>query len=239
MRVKDFLTNKIESIPKWLEDYKPGSKLNINLIKNSRLVYYPGSGYDGQAIRTFNEARYSHVFLYVDYGVDENNLIKILKEENAIKGYHLIGLHYYDEKKLVNNTNLNNIYFVNKENRPYCLVTIFERNEEYDESHGSKRFVLIYLFADAIEAYKSLFIEKKFPISTLVIQDHGFGGNYDKFGRDGLMESYAKKFNVYPEYICVEKENEWHGYELIENLQPEIGGMWANHRYLYIRNNNN
>ena len=89
------------------------------------------------------------------------------------------------------------------------------------------------MFADDIASYDALFANKDFKISVALIQDHGFGGNYDRFGKGVLMEKITKQTNTYPEYICVCKGNEWKGYELFEGLEPEIGGMWSSHRYLY------
>lgn len=240
MKVKEYLNNQIEQMPKWLEDYVPGERINIDELRNSRVVYYPGSGNDGQAIRTFNEARYAHVFIYVDYYVTSDFLTRELNRENAVRGYHVIGQHFIDKNELTKNgwkmhiDNFKpNYFFVDKNVEPFCLVTIFERNDEYTDEHGSKRFVLINLFADGIASYDALFANNNFKISAVLIQDHGFGGNYDRFGKGGLMERIARNSNTYPEYICVCKENEWKGYELIEGLEPEIGGMWDNHRYLY------
>lgn len=240
MKVKEYLNNQVEPMPKWLEDYVPGTKINIDDLRDSRLVYYPGSGTDGQAIRTFNEARYAHIFIYVDYMVRSEFLIKDLNKDNAVRGYHVIGQHFIDKSELTKEDWKMHIddfkpdySFVDKNIKPYCLITIFERDDDYTDEHGSKRFVLINLFADGIASYDALFANKNFKISVALIQDHGFGGNYDRFGKGGLMERIAKQTNIYPEYICVCKGNEWKGYELVEGLEAEIGGMWLNHRYLY------
>ena len=57
------------------------------------------------------------------------------------------------------------------------------------------------LFADGIHAYEQLFVNqyKKAPWLFL-LQDHGFGGNYDKFGRGGSLDRIIQK-GVKPEFV--------------------------------------
>jgi hypothetical protein len=34
----------------------------------------------------------------------------------------------------------------------------------------------------------------------ILIEDYGFGGNYNKFGRGGLLEEVAMKTSTFPQY---------------------------------------
>ena len=52
----------------------------------SRMVYYPGSGSDGQPIRVSNQERLAHCHLYADYGVPLDRLLRSIHQrclENA------------------------------------------------------------------------------------------------------------------------------------------------------------
>ena len=63
-----------------------------------------------------------------------------------------------------------------------------ERKPEYDEAHGPKRLAIIFLFADGIASYDALFCQSRNKCEPfgVLLQDHGFGGNYDKFGMGGI-----------------------------------------------------
>ena len=68
-----------------------------------------------------------------------------------------------------------------------------------------------------------------------VIEDYGFGGNFDRFGKGGLLERIARKCSVRPEFLLVGKPSEpWTGYENT-GASPEPGGMWARSRHLFRR----
>ncbi|MCQ2562584.1 MAG: hypothetical protein MJ158_03160, partial [Alphaproteobacteria bacterium] len=213
--MRDYLKEHYaEKIPEWLEQYKPGDRLNINyILNNSRIVYYPGCGSDGQPVKTCCQSSCAHVFLYVDCGFCrqreeiEHDLIntEIGKYNSRFKGYHIIDKIEIFEHDLTphgwhphvsapNNNIGNNLKIV----RPFAFMCIFERDTDFTEEHGTKRFSVIFLFADGIATYDAIFGNNnaKAPF-IVVLQDHGF----DTFGQGGLMEKIAQKTNVYPDII--------------------------------------
>jgi hypothetical protein len=106
--------------------------------------------------------------------------------------------------------------------KPYCFTEILERNADCDDSWGSERFALTLLFADGIATYYNLFCREynKAPW-IMLLQDHGFGGNYDRFGKNGLLDAIIHKNNIRPTFvICDECTRIWDGYEIIPNLIP-------------------
>jgi len=113
-----------------------------------------------------------------------------------------------------NNNIGNNLKIV----RPFAFMCIFERDTDFTEEHGTKRFSVIFSFADGIATYDAIFGNNnaKAPF-IVVLQDHGFGGNYDTFGQGGLMEKIAQKTNVYPDIIMVADNTEiWNGYKKVD-----------------------
>ena len=57
----------------------------------SRMVYYPGSGSDGQPIRVSNQERVAHCHLYADYGVPLDRLLRSVRQRVAgFRGYRIL-----------------------------------------------------------------------------------------------------------------------------------------------------
>ena len=246
----DYLKKWQEGIPSWLANYRTGDKVAFSDFMSGRIGYYPGSSFDGCLIETANKAHCVHSFLYVDYGVTREQVEEELSKKDAIMGYHSIGRVVWSHKDLIPHGDYpipieylsrvkNSDGLVEKSVQPFCIMEIYERNEDKDDSCGAERFAVTYLFADGIATYYQLFVMhyKKAPWIFL-LQDHGFGGNYDKFGKGGLLDDIIRDYQVRPEYvICGNSEAQmWDGYHLVEDVEPVIGGMHNNSRVLYQRN---
>lgn len=226
--------NDKEVTPDWLKDFNPNNKPTFDVVLNrGRNLYYPGSGYDGQPIKTFNKAHCVHKFFYIDYGISKDDIIQELSKEEALKGYRKIGMFEYSEKELTPHgwtphyqPTERDIQIMKdfdiKPDGSYCLVFIFERMEEYSFEHGCDRFALICLKGDAIATYDALFTNRGRSPYVLVLQDHGFGGNYNMFGRGGALEKVAKECesSYWPYYIlCADNTEIWGGYNKVSDVQ--------------------
>ncbi len=243
MRIKDYLKNDKEPIPNWLSNHRTGDKINIQEALSHRILYYPGAYDDGGPIRAFNKANHLHTFFYVDYLMDEADLRKRLTDENAFAGYTLIDIQDLTPKELVPDGWTQHFTPTREhvermpndaQQNTFGLIAIFERQTAFDDSHGAKRFALIYLKSDGIATYDAVFANYKNPPQVLVLQDHGFGGGYAPFGNEGPLVTIANKTNCYPNYIfCAENTFIWDGYEKVKGLFPEINGMHHMKRRLY------
>ena len=248
-------------MPTWLANYKKGDSINLNEVFSSNLVYYPGSGYDGQPVKTCVQSSCSHVFIYVDYGISrkdlENNLV-----HPGFPGYSILDTIEFSEKDLapkgwyphvntwkkilVNDKELYSLvnfvrYAIKRRGmaigeEPYSFMYIFERQEGLTDEHGAKRFAVIFLFTDGIINYDALFANKNIQTPFLmVLQDHGWGGNYDKFGKGGLMEKIAIETNVFPKMLIVgDNTDSWSGYKKVD-CESVKGGEPQHFRYLFER----
>lgn len=232
--VSSYLSKYQEEIPKWLRDYKNGDEVTFADIMSSRIGYYPGSGFDGTLMKVGNKAHAVHSFLYVDYGISKKDLIDHLAQPSSILGYHSIGRIEWEERDLMPNgqypLNVNKkplynqdpCWFVLKNEKPYCFTEILERDEDKDETWGAIRFCVTFLFADGIASYYQLFCKeyKKAPWIVL-LQDHGFGGNYDCYGKGGLLDAIIIKNQIRPPFVlCSDHTRIWHSYELVDGLPP-------------------
>ena len=74
-----YLGREPVAMPAWLDSYGAGvdgpvdGAETLRAILNSRTVYYPGSGFDGGPVATFNTAHAAHAYVYVDDGLPEVN----------------------------------------------------------------------------------------------------------------------------------------------------------------------
>ena len=239
-----------EAVPEWLANHTPGKKIDIQEVLKSRLLYYPGSGDDGQPVKTFGETHSVHLFLYVDYLLTRERLVHNLAKR-GFTGYHPLDRVEISESDLVPNGWKQHVrlteekqrimrMFVKEDVKPYCLMEIYERDADRDETHGSSRFAVIFLCGDGIASYDAIFCNEASNVPApfvLALQDHGFGCNYDRFGAGGLMEEVALRTGVYPKYMMVaEHTMPWKGYGQIPNQTPIPGGMHQFLRSMYQRN---
>lgn len=232
-----YLSKYEEEIPQWLFNYPNGGKVTFSDIMSERVGYYPGSGFDGTLMRIGNKSNSVHSFLYVDYAVRKNDLIKNLLEPRSIYGYHSIGRIEWEEKDIMPNGqyplnvfkkprhNQDPNWFVLKDEQPYCFTEIMERNEDKGNDWGAKRFAITFLFADGIATYYQVFCReyKKAPWLFL-LKDHGWGGNYDLFGKGGILDAIIERNDIRPNYVlCAQNTEIWDGFGLVDGVRPELG----------------
>jgi hypothetical protein len=92
-----------------------------------------------------------------------------------------------------------------------------------------------FFMTDAIAMYHSLFVHeyRKAPW-ILLLQDHGLGGNYDRFGRGGILDRIIRSSSMRPEFIILGHSTVlWEGYERVQGTMKVRGGMHEDWRSLY------
>lgn len=236
--MKNYLKKFAEKVPAWILNHRKGVKICMHDVRNSRIVYYPGSGTDGQPVHTFVQAHAAHVFMYVDYSLPREQIKEELSER-GFKGYHLLDSIELTEKDLTPNNWIPHCHpdqsqiesmrhFASVEN--YACLVIFERDADRDESHGAARFAVIFLGGDGIATYDAIFCNKYATAPfCLVLQDHGYGGNWNIFGKSGLMEQAARNAGVFPKFILAATNSGgteiWNGYARIPGIPGVLGGQ--------------
>ena len=243
--MKNYLLQFREETPEWLRNFKAGDSVSFADFMSGRVGYYPGSGNDGNLVAIANKSHCVHAFLYVDYLIKREDLEAELARVNCFNGYHSIGRVEWTEKDLTPNgqhpfkiwrkPRIDPMYFVDRTITPYCFMEVFERNEDKDDSWGAERFAVTFLLADGIATYYQLFCcEYKKSPWLFLLQDHGFGCNYDCFGDGGVLDAVISYNNCYPEYVlCAYNTRIWHGYKMVEDVGPTYGGMHHFERRLY------
>lgn len=244
LSLRDYLNlNCSEELPRWLANFKQGNQFPRQDFFNSRVVFYPGSGIDAHPVRLFGSSHSAHCFLYADYSQSRKALMQRLDNpRQCFKGYHTLTRVHLRQNDLVNHwtshvhpTEFNYAY---ASVPPFGFFEVLERDPDFDDEHGGNRLAILFLGADGIATYDALFCQANrlsAPFAAL-IQDHGFGGNYSSFGRNGLLEKIAFRTGVFPSYLLVaEDSQEWEGYRLIPGLTSDMGGMHGTARALYTR----
>lgn len=242
----EYLKQYKEEIPSWLKNYQKGDKISFITVMDGRIGYYPGSGTDDNLVTVANRAQCVHTFLYVDYIVKKEELVSML-DSGAFRGYHTIDRIEWSAQDVMFDgpcpipvnyrLKYDPMHFVDRSVTPYCFTEILERNPEMSEEWGADRFCITFLFADGIATYYQLFIKQlqKAPWMFL-LQDHGFGCNYDKFSKGKLLDKLIEGSGIRPEYvICATGPNTsiWDGYRRIAAAKATYGGMHQSERLLY------
>ena len=243
------LESRSEAVPAWLDKFDRNSIFDPRAFFGSRIVFYPGSGDDGQPVEMFGSTHSAHCFVYADYGVQEDEIRNRLNDpKQGFRGYKTLRRIDLTERDLVPNgwsphvtiseRRRANTPHASIKDRPYGFLEILERTAGLDEVHGAKRLAILFLGADGAATFDALFCqERSSPPFAIVLQDHGTGGNYTDFGRDGLLEKIAERAKTYPELLlCADNTRPWKSYAAIPNSVPVSGGMHGHSRQLYVRN---
>jgi len=234
-------------MPGWLAAFRRGDRLHAGQLFESRVVYYPGSGTDGHPVAMFGAAHSAHCFVYVDYAVDEGMIEAHLEESspNRFKGYHVFASLSLKESDIVCGGWIPHLEAGEVSRapprfattKPYGSLVLLERDVSHDDNHGPERLAILFLGADGIATFDALFCQVwSKGVFAILLQDHGFGGNYDKFGRGGLMETIADRSNVWPTWLLVGDGTEpWKDFRRVPELDGDRGGVHRTPRYLHER----
>ncbi len=242
MELAEYLSLSPEQIPYWLANFNENSVFDREHFFGSRVVYYPGSGFDGHPVQVFGSADWAHCFVYVDSHVELSELHRELASPTyGFAGYSSLrripltwadlvprGRNPHDLPRLVDGSSDGSPGF----------LEVLARHVEKDAQHGPSRLAVLFLHADAFAAYQALF-DRRFtsaPPHVVVVQDHGFGRNLSKFGRDGELSRIAGHQRMLPDWLFVaEYSDAWEGYQLVDNVEGSRGGRHSDLRHLYRR----
>jgi len=177
-------TINLESLSQ--SDIEAGS-LPLNLLLQDSL-YYPSAGLDGAIVKHFSNQYQSFVMCDYAQGFDAFS-----KEVNHFKGYQIVGQRALVEKELIPNgwdmqippgVHLEEyLQYQSSFKTPFAHWAVYERLPEYDESHGVKRFSLLYIGGEGVATYQALYWSNKQTAKALAIVQPGtgFGLNYTDF----------------------------------------------------------
>lgn len=126
---------------------------------------------------------------------------------------------------------------------PWAAFVVFERERDHSNGHGAARIGVLFVGADAIETFDALYCQETPEAAEsdrgapfgLLLQDHGFGGNWTAFGRGSVLEWLAIAADALPLWTLVGATGTepWRGYEPATEL-PHVSA-YGDARVLYQR----
>ncbi len=240
--IVDIMRCDPEPLPERLAGNHP-PRFDRETFFSARTVYYPGSGNDGQPVKLCALSHAAHTFIYVDYGVDPGTLVaRVNSREQSFRGYAIAHQEEVSKDALrpggwtphVSADDLK--HSRNSWVEPFGWFVVLDR-QRGGEDHGPRRLAILFIGGDGIASYDALYCQGDGtpPPYLAVIQDHGFGGNYDRFDLGGLLDRIARSTGVLPKFLLVaDSSKPWLGYE-DTGARPEPGGSGSHPRSLYRR----
>lgn len=213
----DILKQDSEHLPDWL---KTGSaSFHRSDFFGSRTVYYPGSGCDGQPVRLCARSHAAHAFVYVDYGKSREAILQELRDPvRGFRGYFIERTENVSEASLrpggwvqhINAADRQGISYLFATAEPFALFVVLRRKDGVGEDHGPERLAMLFVGGDGYATFDALYCQDDDTAEPYlaVIQDHGFGGDYDRFGRGGILERLARECDRLPKWLLVGKDTE-------------------------------
>lgn len=244
MQIKEFLSREREVCPGWLSNFKSSSGFNPQDFFGSRVVFYPGAGSDGHAVKLFGSSHSAHCFVYADYSTGKASVLAELDSSASgyrgrFAGYHGLARVELTQQQITPMQWIPHVSPANLEYpriTPYAFLEVLERDDDFGDDHGVHRLAILFLGADGFATYDALFCQgngNRAPYAVM-LQDHGFGGNYDSFGAGGLLERLARNTGVFPDWLLVaDNTGAWEGFEQVPDIDCDHGGMHAHARCLY------
>ena len=232
-----------EPVPHWLQ--RSSVQFDRSDFFGSRTVYYPGSGDDGHPVRLCARAHAAHAFVYVDYGVSQETLQETLRcRVHGFLGYDVEHQEEVTEATLrpggwtphIGRADLPGQPYGFVSVTPFSLFVVLRRRETLDDTHGPARLAMLFVGGDGYATFDALYCQNDgTPAPFLVlIQDHGFGGDFDRFDKGGLLARIAQRCSVLPKWLLVgEPSAAWSGFRDTCTTSP--GGMHNTPRQLFER----
>lgn len=209
------------ALPAWLEALPAGaSSVDIEAFFSSPVVLYPGADSDGHPLIVFGSTHRAHCFLYVDQWYRRPELIDTLDGgrtgyDARVRGYHTHARIDVAPEAIVPATFDTALSDRHSRRRPtdhpeapiervpkWALLEILARDDDHDDTHGPSRLAILFVTADAFDVYEAAFVRRQRAPYAIVLQDHGFGGNHDRFGGGGRLEALATE-KASPRWLMV------------------------------------
>lgn len=243
MKMFEFLQKLAEPCPTWLATFTPDTPFDRNLFFASRIVFYPGHGHDGHPVKAFGSAHAAHCFVYADNYLPQSSIEESLDHPSRhFRGYRTLVRRSLSQQDITPagwrpHVTPASSAFNSVQIQPFGFLEVLEREANLGPEHGADRLAILFLGADGHATYDALFCQKgQTPPFSILLHDHGFGGNYSAFGQGGVMEEVAMITARKPDYLFVATNTRaWDGYELIQGVDGETGGMYQKLRHLFAK----
>ena len=205
-------------------------------------VYYPGALHDFACIPYFMEELGTTQFYFTDYHPEAGNqqkLTEALSPMEIVSQEALTPRHFGQES-------WEQFWPANPESRKYISPHHAGGQRFILKSKSGKECTLDYLCTEAVKTYE-IITRHCGKLNLIVLQDHGFGGNWGYFGAPNDNHPLSPElYNAalkhgFPDYIFCTRAGEgnteaWPNYNLIPELHL-VSDMKQSDRFLWQKGN--
>ncbi|MCE9614887.1 MAG: hypothetical protein K8T26_11460 [Lentisphaerae bacterium] len=203
-----------------------------NQRPNGGVLYYPGAGTDSGPFRLFAGAAGVATIVYADYMTTRNDAEAFFAQIAGEATVQIEGMKPGDFGAEA----WDDFWPNNPASRSHATPDgAFALQARFSAVPGGPPIRFIYLATEAIQTF-TILVRARIKPTVVVLQDHGFGCNWDRFGKDGQLWKAAKGTKALPELLLVaENTDSWDGYIQLTEYAPCGGQMHAHSRALFRR----
>lgn len=240
MQIEDALAHLREPEPIWFSENPLTPERILHHFFRSRMVYYPGCGGDNHPLRTFGMGEIAHCFFLTDYIGSIDTYLNAMHGEEwsnpPLPPSRVLFRTEIDFSTTPGPRMPHDLHLHDRNGDHGSVGAVFEIREYLRDREGRQRVKLAILFGnfDGIRAWGLFHEEPDLPPPfAVLLQDHGFGCNWDHFGDGGRMHQIAQSRGRLPDWLLVGTGTEpWRGYTRVK-AEGSVGGMHRNLRRLY------
>ncbi len=215
-------------------------------LAQARTAYYPGAGADGDAFRVFGAGGAADVIIHADYGVSPEAVVDTLRSEvgsGGLCGYAVATVQYLAEGEVYRKGWVKHVDTSGRRQRAtpasgsFAVWVRLRRAPALDDDHGPELLGFLHVMDCGIRAFDALFCQRAGAgVVGVVVQDHGWGGNWSGFGEGSPLQRLARRFGEPGWLLVADGSTVWSGFEAVGATgETGPGGMHGAARRLFRR----
>ena len=222
-----------ETAPEWLgPDTRFGPDLLEHLL-DARVVFYPGAGDDLHPLDIFGRTSAAHCFIHADYHSRRDNT-----HLPALEGYRVVHAEDIDFAGLASAFGMDAVHPFGKQWERFVSWNDIKAGRsrwmvmQRSSGEGPEFLCLLQAFAEAVWFYQQFWVKRGRGAFAILLQDHGFGLNWSRFGGFGTPLYEVAQSGPLPDYLVVAANtDEWPGYTPERTVGP--GGNASHMRSMF------
>lgn len=243
--------------PTWTQLFASNSKQSRVLdrpefdrraLAQARTAYYPGAGSDGDAFRVFGRGGVADVIIHADYNVSPESVVSSVRSDVAsggLLGYSVATVQHLEQEDVYGTAWVAHVdtskrrKWAKSRAESFAVWITLKRDLALDDDHGPETLGFLHAMDCGIRAFDALFCQEGAATPrAVVIQDHGFGANWNSFGGTGPLPRLAQEFGAPVWLLVATNSTPWPGFESAGALgDTGPGGMHRGKRQLFRRGN--
>lgn len=233
--------------PEWLREFDVSRPQDFPWrdFWTSRVVFYPGSGLDRHALEVFGSSGVASCFVNVDLTASPHEVRAAIEGAGFLAGYKPVLVADLREPDLAPagwTPHFRPPVSYDRWVRPpeggaFGILAVLQRRPGHGAVDLPERLAFVHVGGEAVAAFDALFCQGGRAPFGIVLQDHGFGGNWTVFGDPlGPFLTLAHDAEALPEVLLVaDNTRAWPGYERIAGPLVPRSAEHAHERWIWRR----